>query len=397
MLSLKIAARYLVSRKSHNAVNVISMVALAAVAVAAAAMVCVLSVFNGFHNVAAGRLSLLDAPLSASPVSGKVIENADSVASVIAGLPGVAGAAPVVVEQGLAIYGDRQMPVTLMGIDSRWPALANVDSLIIDGEAATDAAWLSVGAAVKLGARPDPYSRLGIYVPRRVGRINPAAPQTAFRSDSLVVSAVWQSDRVEFDNDRIILPLKNLRAMLDYFDGEATQIAVDVAPGADVDNLKSIIAEKTGLKVMTRLQLYSDSFRMIEIEKWLTFVMLAFILIIASFNIISTLSMLIIEKRDSMFILSAMGMNNRRIDTIFVIEGWLISFFGGLAGVLLGAVLTLSQQWGGFIKLGGDHARMSVTTYPVSLEFTDILAVMAVVVVVGFLTGLITLLTRKGQ
>lgn len=397
MLSLKIAARYLVSRKSHNAVNVISMVALAAVAVAAAAMVCVLSVYNGFRSMAEDRLSLLDPPLTALPVSGKVIDRADSVAAVIAALPGVAGVAPVLVEQGLVRYDDMQTPATLMAVDDRWRRLGAFDSIVVDGEPVDGAAWLSVGVAVSLQAHPDPYKRFSVYVPRRVGRINPAAPMNAFRSDTLAVSAVWQSERAEYDADRIIMPLDDLREMLDYYDGEASRIAVAVVPGTDVGSLAELITRKTGLKTATPLQLHPDSFKLIEIEKWMTFVMLAFILIIASFNIISTLSMLIIEKRESMFILRAMGMSRRQIDSIFVVEGWLISFFGGLAGVVIGCVLTLAQQWGEFIKLAGDHSRMLTTVYPVRLEITDLVAVMTVVILVGFLTGMVTLLSRKDK
>jgi len=395
MLPLRIAARYLLARKSHNAVNVISLVALSAVAVATAAMVCVLSVFNGFRDITSSRLSLLNPELAVTPDRGKVIDRADSLAAVITAIPGVAAASPVLTEQGLAIYGDRQMHVALMGVAPEWKNMNAIDSTIIDGETLYGAAWLSAGVAVRLGARPDPYRNIAIYTPRRIGRINPAAPMTAFRADSLMVSAVWQSGQSEFDTDRIILPLGILRSLLSYSGGEASRIDVAITPGSDASVTADRISRATGLPVATRIEQQAAAFKMIEIEKWLTFVMLAFILIIASFNIISSLSMLIIEKRESTFILSAMGMSRRIIDSIFVIQGWLISLVGGLAGIVIGTALTLAQQWGGFIKLGGDHSQMSVTSYPVALEPTDLLAVIAVVAAVGTLTGLVTLFTRK--
>lgn len=395
MLPLRIAARYLLARKSHNAVNVISLVAMSAVAVAVAAMVCVLSVFNGFREVAAGRLSSLDAQLAVLPAEGAVIADADSLAGVISGIDGVAVATPVLEEQGLAVYGERQMAVTFVGVEPEWRKVTGIDSIIIDGSSAIGQAWLGVGPAVKLGARPGYQSILNVYFPRRVGRINPAAPLTAFRSAKIYVGAVWQAQQNELDADRIVIPLGHMRELLDYTGAEASEIAVSLTPGASEKAVRQAIARAVPLPVASRLERREASFRMIEIEKWLTFVMLAFILLIASFNIISSLSMLIIEKRESSAILSAMGMSRRRIDSIFVIQGFLITLAGGVIGIILGAALTLAQQWGGFIQLNGDHSHMSLTTYPVALDPGDLVAVFAVVAVTGLLTGLTTLFTRK--
>ena len=143
-------------------------------------------------------------------------------------------------------------------------------------------------------------------------------------------------------------------------------------------------------RVLTRLQQESESFRMISVEKWITFLMLAFILVIASFNVISTLSMLIIEKTPNMATLRALGASETTIRHIFVWEGWLISMLGGTAGIVLGVILCLAQQWGGFIKLNGDPSKLSISTYPVAVELTDILAVAALIFVTGLLVALIT-------
>nr|MBD5378101.1 ABC transporter permease [Bacteroides sp.] len=403
MLSFFIARRYLLARKSHNAVNIISMVALCGVAVAAMAMVAVMSVFNGFSDLAARRLSALDPPLTARPAKGKVIEGADSLAALIAALPEIEAAMPVVTEQGLAIYDDKQLAVTLVGVAPDWGREMEVSHIIIDGSDMTaDAegafATLAIGPAVRLGAHPDFYAPLEVFVPRRHGRYNPANPAAAFRTDTLRVSAVYRTDQQEHDDDRIVMPLERLRAMLDYDAGEASSLQIIPAPGVSPALARRAVEKAVpsgSIELLDRMQLQAYSFRMIEIEKWISFLMLVFILVIASFNIISTLSLLIIEKEPSIAILNALGAGRATINRIFVIQGWLISLLGGIAGIVLGAALVLAQQWGGFIKLGGDPAKMSISAYPVRLDPLDLLWVIGIVAAVGLLTGLLTLAVRK--
>lgn len=401
MLSLRIAWRYLFARKSHNAVNIISMVALCGVAVASMAMVAVMSVFNGFTDLAANRLSTLDPPLMAVPAKGKVIAAADSLAEAMARLPQVGHAMPVVTEQALAIYDDRQLAVTLVGVPREWSEAMNLDHVIIDGEDLTSDpaagfATMAVGPAVRLNAHPDAYEPLRLYVPARTGRYNPANPMAAFRSDTLRVSAVYRTDQSEHDDDRIIIPLSRLRELLEYDSGQASSIMLVPAQGVSVKAMADAVSRIAPTLVLNdRMRQHASSFRMIQIEKWISFLMLVFILVIASFNIISILSLLIIEKEPSIAILSAMGATKPLVNRIFVFQGWLISLFGGIAGLLLGAVLVLAQQWGGFLKLGGDPARMSITVYPVRLDPLDMLYVLAIVAVVGILTGLVTLAVKK--
>lgn len=403
MLSLRIARRYLFAPKSHNAVNIISMVALCGVAVAAMAMVAVMSVFNGFTDLAASRFSALDAPLLGVDAGGrKVVAGADSLAARLEALPGIGAVLPVVEEQGLAIYDNRQMAVTLVGVDSRWNTTVPVGSVIIDGVDMTSVAGdvnatASVGVAARAGMRPDHYKRVGVYVPARHGRYNPANPMGAFRADSLRVTAVYRTDQSELDDDRLVMPLDRLRAMLDYHGGEATALQIFPDEGTGVEQARRAVEREAGgaLSVLTRREQHADSFRMIGIEKWISFLMLAFILVIASFNIISTLSLLIIEKEESIAILHALGARRRMVNLIFVIQGWLISIFGGLAGVVAGTALVLAQQWGGFIKLGGDPAQMSISVYPVRLDPLDLVWVMLTVAVVGAVTGLVTLAVKK--
>ncbi len=403
MLTLRVALRYLFAKKTHSAVNVISLISVVGVAVATMAIVCVLSVFNGFTDLASSKLSKLDPQLKITPTSGKVIANADSLVAVLSGMAQIEAAAPTIEENALAIYGSQQMPVVIKGVTSDYDRLTQIRDIVkSDGDfllsdSVYTFATLSVGAAVQLGAHPGFYRYLGIYTPKRKGRINPANPMTSFRSDSLLVGGVYQVEQAEYDADMVIIPLENARRLLDYTT-EATAVELCLADGVKEADAIRIISEMLGdgYKVSDRMQQQENSYRMIEIEKWITFLMLAFILIIASFNVISTLSMLVIEKDADIATLNALGASRKQISRIFLMEGWLISLAGGAIGVAVGVILCLAQQWGKFIKLGGDHAVMSIDAYPVRVEVSDLIAVIALVAVVGWVTAMVTsLFTRR--
>lgn len=388
--------RYLFARKSHNAVNVISFISMAGVAVATAAIVCVLSVFNGFTDLALQRLSLIDPQAKVTPLKGKTIAAADSVARVIASLPQVDSAVPMIEEHALAMYAGNQMAVNLHGVPEGYDRVTDIRQCIIDGDFMTGTenlplATVSVGTAIRLGAHPGDVEPIYIYVPRRTGRINPSNPMTAFMADSLLVSGVYRIEDNDADGQTVIVPLQMAREILEYTD-EATAIAVRGAAGVtDSELCKAVSAVMgPGYEVSDRMQQEQQSFNMISVEKWITFLMLALILVIASFNVVSTLSMLIIEKRDNMATLRALGAWPALTRRIFMWEGWLISATGGLAGIVLGVGLSLAQQIGGFIKLGGDPVKMSVTEYPVRVDLLDILIVAALVTAIGFVVGWVT-------
>lgn len=402
-LTLRVALRYLFAPKSHSAVNVISFISVAGVAVATLAIVCVLSVFNGFTEVASSRLSVLDPALRVSPASGKQIADADSLLSLITRTmsPDVTGVSAVVEERALAVYGDRQMSVRIRGVDSLYASHTPVEAALIDGEffAGHDLhghhlATLGVGVAINLGAHPGYYDWLNLYVPRRTGRINPANPMAAFRGDSLVVSGVFQINQAEYDNDLIIVPIDVAQRLLDM-PGQATSLHIALRPGVDVNSLGKRLAATLGkgFSVETRMQQQAVTYRMIEVEKWVTMLLLIFILVIASFNIISTLSMLIIEKRGDISILRSLGATRRFVGSIFLNQGFMITLFGGIIGIVGGVILCLIQQRFGLIRLGGDPSQLSITVYPVRLEWTDLLIVGAVTVGVGLGVGAVARLT----
>ncbi|MDE7375875.1 MAG: ABC transporter permease [Muribaculaceae bacterium] len=398
-LAWSIAWRYLFSKKSHSAVNIISIVSVAGVAIATAAIVIVLSVFNGFTALTEQQLTDIDPDAKALPAGGKTIANGDSLARTLAALPGVAAAVPVVEERGLMVCGGQQMPVVFKGIPDDYGEAVRLDSTIIDGAAVNEwqgqpAMTLSAGVAVSTGARPG--SMVDLYVPRRVGRINPANPSASFRGERLLATAVSRVNHPDYDNDRVYIPLASARQMLDY-DTEATAIEIAFEPGADRQDVIRAVAAAAGdgVKVMSRMQLQEYAFRMIAIEKWVTFMMLAFILVIASFNIISTLSLLVIEKRSNMQTLSALGASRSLATRIFICEGVLISTFGGILGIILGSALALAQQWGHFIRLAGDPTQLTTPYYPCQLRPLDLLAVLALVAVVALASSQSTRLFSK--
>ena len=386
MLALRIALRYLFSRKSHGAVNIISAVSVGGVAVAVAAMVVVMSVFNGFRYLAESKLSRIDPDLAVVPAGGKVFAGADSLAAVLRGIGGVASAEPVLTEQAFASVEEKQMPVTLRGMTRAGIAASGIGGAVIDGEPFPDGrgALLSVGAAVGLNVRPSTGLPVAVFEPRRVGRVNPSTPGAAFRSDTLEVGGVFQIEQEEYDRDLVVAPLPVVRRLLDY-DTEASSLALTLAPDADFAKVRGEVeaALPDGLKTLDRREQQADAFRMIEVEKWITFMMLAFILAVASFNIVSTLSMLVIEKEANMGVLRAIGGSRSFISGIFANQGWLVTVAGGVVGMVAGSALVLGQQHFGWVKLqAADMALLSVDSYPVRLACGD-LAVVAAAVLLG--------------
>ena len=400
-LPLKIAWRYLVSKKGHQAVHIISIVAVCGVVVATAALICVLSVFNGFRGLIMGKLAMLDPQVAITATVGKAINDADSVIDVVSAIPGVERAIPVIEDQALAIYAQMQMPVRLKGVPDDYNTMNQMDSVIVDGQwklrdQVSQYAVAGAGPAIRLMVRPDFLGMVRLYAPQRQGRVNIANPMGAFRQDSLFVSGIFQVQQNNYDADLIYVPLDMARGLFDY-ETEATQIELKLTPQADEQQVMSNISQKLGssYQVKNRLMLQREAYRLVNIEKWMAFLLLAFILVIATFNVISTLSLLIIEKDDSIATLRALGANDRQISRIFVLQGWLITLIGAITGVVLGLILCLCQQQFGWLHLSGDSANMIISTYPVAVEWTDVLVTLALVAAVGLLTSMVTALIMR--
>lgn len=403
-LPLAIASRYLLARKSHSAVNVISAISVAGVAVAVAAMVVVLSVFNGFSDLARAHLSVLDPDVIVAPARGNSIAAADSLASVIAHRDDVEAASAVLQQRGLLVGGDRQAAVIFKGVPEGYSSVVNIDTATVassaftgqyapDGSGITDVA---VGVANYLELIPG-TSGLTLYVPRRLGRINPANPAAAFMSQQLTAGRVFQVDQMEIDADHIYVPLDAAREALQFYDGEASAIEVR-ARGVSPEHLARDLQTSLGddFTVTPRSALHSASLMLVSVEKWVTSAMLGFILLVASFNIISTLSLMVIEKRGNMATLIFLGASRRMARSVFMWMGALITMAGGVCGIVLGVTLSLAQQLGGFIRLSGDPSQLTVDVYPVRVAIGDVGAVLLIILAVAMLAALVTrLFTRK--
>lgn len=401
MLALRIAVRYLVAKKSHTAVNVITAVSMAGVAVATMAMVVVLSVFNGFSDIAAEHLSVLDPPLMIERSGGGMITDADSVAAVASKVPGVRSASPILTERALLVNGESQTPVMIKGVATGYDNRSAITSAIIDGHYAEHtytevaAIQIAVGVANALTVVPAAENVMQLYVPRRAGRINPANPASAFNAADVAVSAVFKVDQADIDAETVIVPLDVARELLDY-ETEANGVEVYVSNEKDIDGVRASLTKALpGYDVLTRLEQRADAFRMISVEKWVTFMMLIFILVIAMFNVVSTLSLLVIEKRSNMATLRALGADNAFIRRVFVFEGWLVTLVGGIAGIVLGVALSLAQQWGHFVKLGADPSQLIIDSYPVRVAAPDIAIVLLILAVTGLLAATATTLLKK--
>lgn len=395
-LPLKIALRYLKSKKAHNAVNIISIISICGVVVTTAALVCVLSVFNGFKGVIQDRLARLDPQVAITPVKGKTINDADSVITAASKVAGVAMAMPVLEDQALAIYADYQMPVRIKGVPPNYHEINAIDSTIIDGNYAlqddvSNFAVVGIGPAVNLRLRANGLRMLQLYAPRRVGRVNIANPIDAFTSDSVFVSSIFQVQQNSYDQDLIFVPLDFARNLFDY-ESEASQIELKLRPGSNPQAVMRQVSQLLGpsYEVKDRLMQQSESFRMVNVEKWVTFLLLAFIMIIATFNVISTLSLLIIEKDESIATFQNLGATRQQITRIFVAEGWLITMLGAVLGVILGLLLCLGQQTFGWLKLSADPSQVIVNAYPVQVVWTDVVVVLLLVAAIGFVTSLVT-------
>lgn len=391
--SFYVARRYMFSKKSVGAINVISFISVAGVAVGTMALVIVLSVFNGFHDLVASLFTNFDPQIEVVPVKGKTI-NADAPElDRIRHLDFVDVATDVVEDQAIAVYGDRQRMVTVMGVDENFDQLTNISDILYgDGDFTLRVANLYFGVPgirlaqdLGLGARWADY--LKIYAPVRRGQLTDLdTPTDGFVVDSLLSpGVVYAVNQNKYDRDRIITSIYFARQLFDQ-DGMLSSLQLRLKPGTDLSTAKREIRAAAGEKfrVLDRFEQQADTFRIMQIEKVLAYVFLTFILIVACFNIISSLSMLIIDKKNDINTLHNLGANDRQIQSIFLYEGRIISAVGALIGIGLGLALCGLQQAFGFVKMGESSGTFIVNAYPVSVHYWDVLVVFITVILIGW-------------
>ena len=391
--SFYVARRYMFSKKSVGAINVISFISVAGVAVGTMALVIVLSVFNGFHDLVASLFTNFDPQIEVVPVKGKTI-NADAPElDRIRHLDFVDVATDVVEDQAIAVYGDRQRMVTVMGVDENFDQLTNISDILYgDGDFTLRVANLYFGVPgirlaqdLGLGARWADY--LKIYAPVRRGQLTDLdTPTDGFVVDSLLSpGVVYAVNQNKYDRDRIITSIYFARQLFDQ-DGMLSSLQLRLKPGTDLSTAKREIKAAAGEKfrVLDRFEQQADTFRIMQIEKVLAYVFLTFILIVACFNIISSLSMLIIDKKDDINTLHNLGASDSQIVSIFLYEGRIISAVGALIGIGLGLALCGLQQAFGFVKMGDSSGTFIVNAYPVSVHYVDVLVVFITVILIGW-------------
>lgn len=389
-----IARRYLFSKKSTNAINVISGISVVGVAVASMALVVTLSVFNGFHDMVASFFTQLDPQLKITPAKGKTAASNDSTLMRIRQLDEVAVATDVLEDQALAVYGDRQQMVTIKGVDDNYDKLTHIRQILEgDGDYALHAAdmnygILGLGVAYQLGIGYTYREPLKIYAPRREGQINMANLQDGFVEDELYSPGILFSIKQgKYDKRYIITAIQFTRHLFDR-DGELTSLELRLKPGSNFERVKAKIQEMAGTRfvVRDRYEQQEDTFRIMKVEKLMAYIFLTFILIIACFNIIGSLSMLMIDKRNDVVTLRNLGASDRQIIRIFLFEGRMISAIGAVIGIAIGLLLCLLQQQFGLIGLGSTEGSFVVDAYPVSVHPWDIVVVFFTVLAVGFIS-----------
>ena len=391
-----IAKRYLFTKKSHHAINVISGVSVCGVALATLAMVCTLSVFNGFQDLVATMFTAFDPEIKITAANGKVFDSQDERIQLLRDLPEIEVFSESLEDNAMVQYKGRQAMVVIKGIEDNFNQLTAIDSILygrgewILRDEVVDYAVPGIELVSVLGTGIRFLDPLEVYAPKRGAKINVANPSTSFESSYLHSSGlVFAVNQQKYDASYILTSLSFARDLFQY-DTEVSSIELRIAADADVKEVKKDIKRMLGndFLVQDRYEQQADTYRIMEVEKLISYVFLSFILLIACFNVIGSLSMLIIDKRNDVVTLRNLGADDQLISRVFLFEGYMITFFGALIGIGLGLLLCLIQQEFGIISLGSGASAGAfvVDAYPVSVYASDVVLVLITVLVTGFLS-----------
>ena len=388
--ALYIARRYLFSKKSHNAINIISGISVCGVALATLALVCTLSVFNGFHDLISGFFTHFDPDLKVETIKGKTFEPDSTTLAAIRALPGVEIVSLTLEDNAMAKYKGQQTMVTIKGVDDDFQALTHIEEILYGNpefklyDAVADYGILGVQLMYILGTGFDPYDPVEVYAPRRGAKVNLSNPMASFRREPLYLpGTVLNINDARYASSYIVTSLDYARRLFDL-DAEVSAIEVGLSPKANTAQVKQRIVSimGDGYTVKNRYEQQAATFKVVEIEKFVTYLFLCFILMVACFNIISSVSMLILDKQANADTLRSLGATDSFVARIFIYEGNLIALLGAMIGLVLGVALCLLQQEFGLIPLGGD-GQFVVDVYPVRVKFVDLILVLVSVVAVS--------------
>lgn len=393
-LPFYIARRYLFAKKKHNAINIISAISVCGVALATMAMVCTLSVFNGFQEMVEQLFTAFDPELKITAREGKVFQPDDPGIRQVQALPCIDVWTETVEDNAMVQYKNRQAMATIKGVEDNFEQLTEIDSLLYGtgqfmlNDPVADYGIMGVELMSELGTGIQFVDPLQVYAPKRNVRINLANPSAAFNRKYLhSPGVVFIVNQQKYDARYIITSLDFARALFGY-NTEVSAIELKLKPGNDIGRIQGQIQDILGDRylVQNRYEQQSDVFRIMKIEKLISYLFLTFILAIACFNVIGSLSMLILDKHEDVVTLRNLGANDRLIARIFLFEGRLIAAFGAAIGIIGGLLLCFLQQAFGLISLGGGNGAFLVEAYPVSVHATDVLLVFVTVIAVGFLS-----------
>lgn len=393
-LPLYIAKRYLFSKKKHNAINIISGISVCGVALATLSLVCTLSVMNGFQDMVADLFTSFDPELKITSREGKTFDSLDERIQTLREWPEIEIVTEALEEQAMVEYKDRQVMVMIKGVEDNFEELTAIDSILRGSgkfrlrDEVVDYAVMGIELVSMLGTGIQFVDPLSVYAPKRNAKVNMSNPGASFNREYLFSpGCVFVVNQQKYDAQYILTSLPFARHLFEYTT-EASSIELKLAPGTNLTATKRKIAELLGndFNVLDRYEQQEDIFRIMEVEKLISYLFLTFILMIACFNVIGSLSMLIIDKKEDVNTLRKLGASDKLVSRIFLLEGWMISFFGALSGIILGLSLCLAQQEFGFLTLNVGGGIYLVDAYPVSVHFSDILFVFITVIVMGFLS-----------
>lgn len=394
-----IAKRYLISKKSHNAINVISGVSVCGIALATLALVCTLSVFNGFQELVTTFFTAFDPELKITSVSGKVFDAQDERIQSLRQLPEIEVFSESLEDNAMVQYKGRQAMVVIKGVEDNFNQLTAIDSILygrgdmVLHDEVVDYAIPGVDVTSSLGTGIRFLDPLEVYAPKRGSKINVANPSTSFQTAYLHSSGlIFAVNQQKYDASYILTSLSFARDLFQY-DTEVSSIELKLKEGSNIYKVQKKISQSLGedFQVLNRYEQQADTYRIMEVEKLISYAFLSFILLIACFNVIGSLSMLIIDKRADVVTLRNLGADDRLISKIFLLEGCMISFMGAIIGVALGLMLCFAQQELGILSLGSgaSSGAFVVDAYPVSVHFSDVVLVLITVLVIGYLSVLL--------
>ena len=396
-LPLFIANRYLLAKKSHNLINIITWISILGISVGSFALIVVLSAFNGLEKVISSMNNRLTPDLQISTVKGKTIDLTAFPLGQLKDIQGIEYVVPTITEDALFRANDKQHIGQVKGVGLEYQKIDRLNEVVFGGGdlvlSDEDEHYFAIpgaGVAWYLGINAyNPYAMVRIYVPKR-GNASQMSLENSFNSDVVTVRSVFSTEQ-ELDEKLVLVPFDMLSELLEYED-KATNVEVFTTQNADINKVKKSVSAIIGANYSVKNQQEQQEtlYKIMRSEKWAVYVILTFILILATFNVVGSLSMLMIDKRKDTEILKAMGADNSLIQRIFLNEGLLISVAGGIIGLLLGIVLVLLQQQFGFIKFGTGGGNYVVDAYPVLLKLKDVLLIFATILVVGCTSALLT-------